>query len=169
MLFLSELINYQGESRLIFAEHFNHVILDYSLESLDTLDEYLLKVNQYYLRMLKNVDALSKEQQQQFIQEIVNVVLRIGAYVGETIREHDHNKSWYWIRSKKKRNIKPILVDLTQLNNDAYSAILTDGTNHEFPMSVVTDLIGDKNQIQTVHFYVHKVLRIRLNLDCTQK
>ncbi len=93
MLFLSELLTYKGESQILLVNYFDQVVLDYSLHSLTFIDEYLLLIRQYFIET--NLKKLNEEEHQHFIQDIVTISLRIGAYVGETIRENDQKQQWY--------------------------------------------------------------------------
>ncbi|MCH4245295.1 hypothetical protein [Acinetobacter gerneri] len=57
--------------------------LDYSLESLNYICEFL-------------IDSDKKELNLQPYTDLVRLTFRVGAYVGETIRKNDKNKEWAW-------------------------------------------------------------------------
>jgi hypothetical protein len=159
MLFLSELLTYKGESQILLVNYFDQVTLDYSLHSLTFIDEYLLLIRQYFIET--KLKKLNEEEHQHFIQDIVTISLRIGAYVGETIRENDQKQQWYWIKSNKKRKLNPILLKVTQSDPKHSSAILTNGTLYEFPMNIVIDLITlPHKEKNTLSHYVDEVLNL---------
>jgi hypothetical protein len=58
--------------------------LDYSVESLHLISTFLINSNR------KNLTSLNEENLTRFIQ-------RVGAYVGETVRRNDKNRTWYWL------------------------------------------------------------------------
>ena len=165
MLFLSELLNYQGENKVLYAEFFNQVSLDYSLESLTCIDLYLSKIHEYFQ---ENKELIRDKQLQnpEIVQKLVSITLRVGAYVGETIREHDQLNQWYWIKSKRTEILNPILLNAKNTNKNHSSPILTNGDKYLFPMNVVIELIAPQRQNSTsISDCVREVLKLNSHQD----
>jgi hypothetical protein len=144
-LLLSELLNRQDQHALIFADYFENITLDYSLISLKKIDRYLAKVRNYY----QHQQALSAQQKQEYIDEITQVVLRVGAYLGETLRQQ--NKDWIWIKSKEQRFIDAEMIKVNVL-------ILTDHTTQISPIKEVATLISAEEQTSSLYQYAQKIL-----------
>lgn len=88
-LLLSEQLDRQDQLALIFADFFQNITLDYSLTSLKKIDYYLSKVRNYF--QLHNQQPKSIQEKLAYTDEITRVILRVGAYLGETLRQQNKN------------------------------------------------------------------------------
>lgn len=86
-LLLSEQLNRQDHHALIFPDFLQSITLDYSLISLRKLDHYLHKVRVHF--QLANQQPQFAQQHTKLIDEMTRIVLRVGAYLGETIRQQN--------------------------------------------------------------------------------
>ena len=68
--------------------------LDYSLESLNFINEFL-------------IDADKKELHLMPYEDVVRLALRTGAYVGETVRKNDKNIEWNWVEYDEAIKLHP--------------------------------------------------------------
>ena len=66
--------------------------LNFSYDSLKIVDQYLLEVRK------TDLDKLSNEQ-------FARIVVRAGAYVGETIKRNDKSKQWNWVNFENAQKI----------------------------------------------------------------
>ena len=69
--------------------------LNFSYDSLKIVDQYLLEVRK------TDLDKLSNEQ-------FARIVVRAGAYVGETIKRNDKSKQWNWVNFENAQKIKVV-------------------------------------------------------------
>ena len=103
-------------SELLVPKHF-----DYSLESLDHLERYLMAV-----REDKDVEL-----------DWNRTVLRCGAYVGEVIRSAKPNDNWHWVDYATVRRLNPRDPTFEQ-QSIANTAVLTNWrSSYWFPLGKV--------------------------------
>ncbi|MCT8090807.1 hypothetical protein H0920_12090 [Acinetobacter sp. C_4_1] len=146
-LLLSEQLDRQDQLALIFADFFQNITLDYSLTSLKKIDYYLSKVRNYF--QLHNQQPKSIQEKLAYTDEITRVILRVGAYLGETLRQQ--NKNWIWVNTKEQ-----ICTDTGNLK--MHRLILTDHIHKIDPMHVVMDLICAEEQPSSLYQYAKDVL-----------
>jgi hypothetical protein len=146
-LLLSEQLNRQDHHALIFPDFLQSITLDYSLISLRKLDHYLHKVRAYF--QLANQQTQSTQQHTKLIDEMTRVVLRVGAYLGETIRQQ--NKKWIWIENKKENYTKSDVFKTSIL-------LLTDHNSLTSPMQEVINFICTEQKPTSLYQYAWKVL-----------
>lgn len=79
------------ENPTYHSDFLNPDLLNYSIESLDHVDDYLDKI-----RTQKEVE-----------EEWNKTVLRAGAYVGEVIRRSDKKERWHWVDYETAKKIDP--------------------------------------------------------------
>lgn len=103
------------------ASLLNSKLLDFSVESLSHVDEYLEKI--------RKDEQLKKEWNR--------VVLRCGAYVGEVVRRNATNTKWVWIGHDDAVQIAPQLF-ASAFKSVATAAVLFDGKSAlGFPLGKV--------------------------------
>ena len=123
-------------------QHLDPRKLDYSVDSLKHVDEYLEKVR-------KDKD----------VQKSWNrVVLRTGAYVGEVIRRNDKNRKWRWIDFETAKSMDPRFFG-TFNKSIALAAILHDEkAGFAFPLAKVEKYL-DNGSEDSVYFFAQVVLK----------
>ena len=103
--------------------------LDFSYDSLKIVDQYLLEVRKTEL------DKLSNEQ-------FTRIVVRAGAYVGETIRRNDKSKQWNWVDFENAQKINSKFFNDSE-KSLSYAAVLTDGQQFTFPLNKVIKFLNN--------------------------
>lgn len=146
-LLLSEQLNRQDHHALIFSDFLQSITLDYSLISLRKLDHYLHKVRVHF--KLANQQPQFAQQHTKLIDEMTRIVLRVGAYLGETIRQQ--NKKWIWIENKEEIYTESDVFKTTVL-------ILTDHDSLTSPMREVINFICAEQKPTSLYQYARKVL-----------
>ena len=111
--------------------------LDYSLESLNFINKFL-------------IDADKKELHLMPYEDIVRLALRTGAYVGETVRKNDKNIEWNWVEYDEAIKLHP---EISQYQEKSLGTrFLLIGTNK-------------KDSIVHFSFPINKVLKNLENGD----
>jgi tetratricopeptide (TPR) repeat protein len=114
--------------------------LDFSVESLALVDEYLDTMRK---RKLED-DAL------------VKLVLRCGAYVGEVIRRNSQAKTYHWLDNEEAVKLNRSIADFGDGVGGA--AILWDGaTGFTFPLAKVLKF-WENGREDSVRFFAHAML-----------
>ncbi len=126
---LAHMFNHEQKDPIYKLNFLENKKLDYSYDSLKIVDQYLQEVRKTRL------DQLSDEQ-------YLRIVVRTGAYVGETIRRNDKSKQWNWVDFENAQKINP------QFFNDSdkslsYAAVLTDGQQFTFPLNKVMKFLNN--------------------------
>ena len=93
-------------------EHLDRRRLDFSLESLKHINDYLGTI-----RKDKEIEKLGVTR--------AKVVLRAGAYVGEVIRKNDNKVQWRWVDYDGARQVEPKFENFGK--TIATAAVLYDG------------------------------------------
>jgi hypothetical protein len=125
-------------------QHLDPRKLDYSLESLKHVDEYLEKIR-------KDKDVGKNWNR---------VVLRAGAYVGEVIRRNDSKRRWQWIDFETARSINPKFFGKLD-KTIALAAILHDEqAGFSFPLAKVEKYL-DNGSEDSVHAFAQVILSRR--------
>ncbi|WP_010116126.1 hypothetical protein [Acinetobacter sp. P8-3-8] len=155
LLFLSEHLSHKGNQEILFVEYFDEIVLDYSLESLKSFEKYLSKIKIYFQSKIDT--KMNDSEKNEFITQFVSIILRIGAYVGETLRENDKIVDWYWIMSKEKCISNPILINSENAKIQK-APVLTNGFKIIFPMDAVSDLILKPNYQLSLYDYANTLL-----------
>ena len=117
------------------------------LISLRKLDHYLHKVRVHF--KLANQQPQFAQQHTKLIDEMTRIVLRVGAYLGETIRQQ--NKKWIWIENKEEIYTESDVFKTTVL-------ILTDHDSLTSPMREVINFICAEQKPTSLYQYAWKVL-----------
>lgn len=115
--------------------------LDYSVESLKLIDEYLESI-----RKRKDVEATWNR-----------TVLRAGAYVGEVIRRNDKKVQWRWVDYDGARSVEPEMFDSFG-KSIATAAVLYDGNNgFSFPLAKVEKYLNNGSE-DSVYFFAKVIM-----------
>lgn len=135
---------YENRAEPTFGrQHLDPRKLDYSVESLKHVDEYLEKIRR------------DKEVQKNWNR----VVLRAGAYVGEVIRRNDKNGKWRWIDFETARSMDPRFFG-TYNKSIALAAILHDEkAGFSFPLAKVEKVL-DNGSADSVYFFAQVALKM---------
>jgi hypothetical protein len=122
---LSHLFFEDGET--FGREHLDRRRLDFSVESLRHVNEYL--------------EGIRKEQAVE--RQWAVVVLRAGAYVGEVIRRNDQKVRWRWIDYEGAKQVEPKLFESFG-RRIATAAVLYDGNKgFVFPLAKVEKYLNN--------------------------
>lgn len=156
LLFLSEHLTHKGNQEILFVEYFDEIVLDYSLESLKSFEKYLSKIKIYFLSKIDT--KMNESEKNELITQFVSIILRIGAYVGETLRENDKMVDWYWVMSKEKCISNPILINSNNNIKMQKAPVLTNGLKVAFPMDAVANLILKPNYQLSLYDYANTLL-----------
>jgi hypothetical protein len=109
--------------------------LDYSVESLELVDDYLEQMRQRQLE----VEAYMK------------VVLRTGSYVGEVIRRNAQGKEYHWLDYRGAVSISPMVKDFGESLGTA--AVLWDGASGlSFPVGKIVKFLENGRE-DSVKFF----------------
>ncbi|OTG79777.1 hypothetical protein B9T31_16765 [Acinetobacter sp. ANC 4558] len=120
--------------------------LDFSMESLKQVDIYLEKVRN------KNFRDLPNNQQWE-------IILRTGAYVGETIKKNDQKSQWIWVDYETAKNKDPELFNMMP-DSSLYAAVLTNGENYIFPLDKVAKYLENGSE-DSLAFYGQAILEMQ--------
>jgi hypothetical protein len=116
--------------------------LDFSVESLKHVDEYLEEVRKH-----KDVEK----------DRWIRLVLRTGAYVGEVIRRNDTRTNWQWIEFETAKSVNPKLFGNTG-KSIAVAAVLYDGKGgFAFPLAKVVKRL-DNGEEDSVYFFAQVII-----------
>lgn len=135
---LAYMFNHEKKDPIYKLELLKNKKLDFSYESLKLVDQYLLELRK------TNLDELSNEQ-------YTRIVLRTGAYVGETIRRNDKSKKWNWVDFESAQKLNPQFFNDSQ-DSFAYAAVLTDGSQFTFPLNKVMKFLANGEE-DSLYFY----------------
>jgi hypothetical protein len=124
------------EDRATFGrQHLDRRRLDFSVESLKHVNDYLEAIRKDYLE----ANRKDKNAETQWIK----VVLRAGAYVGEVIRKNDTKVQWRWIDYEGAKQVEPKLVESLG-KTVATVAVLYDGNKgFVFPLAKVEKYLNN--------------------------
>ena len=111
-------------------------ILDYSINSLKHVDEYLGAVRD---------EELTDE-------AWFKIVLRAGAYVGEVIRLSDKKHNWYWIEHSIAKEIDPDIWDDENPHVSIISMLYEDKGSYTFPLKKVHKYLMNGTEDSTEYF-----------------
>ena len=103
--------------------------LNFSYDSLKIVDQYLLEVRK------TDLDKLSNEQ-------FARIVVRAGAYVGETIKRNDKSKQWNWVNFENAQKINSKFYNDSE-KSLSYATVLTDGQQFTFPLNKVIKFLNN--------------------------
>lgn len=137
---LANMLTHEKSNPIPNIEFFNSLDMDYSIESIKHIDEYLLSI--------QTVDLSENE-------KLIPVVLRTAAYVGESIRNNDFSKKWYWIDFETAKQQEPnFLGDID--HSLEYAAILTDGNTMSFPLNKVLKFLknGEEDSLYSFAYFI---------------
>jgi len=124
---LSDLAQMFFEDQATFGrEHLDRRRLDFSVESLRHINEYL--------EVIRKDRAVEKEW--------TRVVLCAGAYVGEVIRRNDKNVQWRWLDYEGARQVDPNLFRFLG-RSVGTAAVLYDGNAMAFPLGKVQKYLNN--------------------------
>ena len=119
--------------------------MNFSVESLKHVESYLDHI--------RSQDFNQLDADQQF-----RLILRTGAYVGETLRKNDKTTTWYWVDFETAQQINPQLFG--QLNPSVETAaMLTDGQKFTLPLNKVSKYLRNGAE-DSVAFYVKSSLQL---------
>lgn len=122
---LAHMLTHEKNNPVPNLEFFHLLNMDYSIESIQHIDKYLLSI--------QKIDLSENE-------KFIPVVLRTAAYVGECIRKNDSSKTWHWIDFETAKQQNPgFLSDID--HSLEYAAILTNGSSMSFPLNKVMKFI----------------------------
>lgn len=133
VLFFKDAATYRGE--LLDLRK-----LDFSLESLRHINEYLGQIRE---------DSEAKK-------EWNRIILRTGAYVGEVIRRNDKKVSWTWVDYDGAKLVQPQMF--TSFGKSvATAAVLYDGKNgFTFPLAKVEKYLNNGPE-DNLYFYAQVI------------
>lgn len=138
---LANMLTMEKQNPIPNIEFFDHLNMDYSIESIKHIDEYLLSIGNYNLE-LDN--------------KIIPVVVRTAAYVGESIRKNDHMKKWYWIDFETAKQKEPHFFNDIE-DSLEFAAILTDGNSQAFPLNKVIKFLQNGKE-DSLYFFAMTML-----------
>lgn len=116
--------------------------LDFSLESLGFVDDYL--------------DQMRARQLEEGGEDYCKLVLRCGAYVGEVILRNAKGKTYHWLDYKGALKINKSIADFGESLGSA--AVLWDGaTGLTFPLGKVQKFL-DNGREDSVQFFAKVML-----------
>jgi len=139
---LSDLAYLFFEDRETFGrEHLDPRRLDFSVESLRHVNEYL--------------EGIRKDQDVE--KQWTVVVLRAGAYVGEVIRRNDKKVQWRWIDYEGAKQVEPKLFESFG-RRVATAAVLYDGNKgFVFPLAKVEKYLNNGAE-DNVYFFAKVIM-----------
>src|SRR5258705_4117476 len=119
------------------AELLDATRLDFTVESLAFVDDYL--------------DQMRQQQLEEEDEAYGKLVLRCGAYVGEVVLRNAKNKTYHWLDYKGALKINKIIADFGEDLGSA--AVLWDSeTGLTFPLAKVQKFL-DNGREDSVHFF----------------
>jgi len=137
---LSRMLLQDRENPTYRHELLNEKELDFSVESLKHIDGYL--------------EALHSAPPQE--EDIVRVVLRCGAYVGEVIRRNSHNR-WNWIAFAEAAKYSAFAKGLGHSVGTA-GILWRDSENMCFPLAKVCKFLENGSE-DSVYYFVRVFLK----------
>jgi hypothetical protein len=115
--------------------------LDFTVESLELVDDYLEKMR------VKTLDD----------EAAFRLVLRCGAYVGEVILRNATDKTYHWLDYKEALEVTKMLADFGESLGTV--AVLWDSnTGLSFPMGKVVKFLENGRE-DSVHFFARAKLQ----------
>ncbi len=135
---LAYMFNHEQTDPIYKLDFLKNKELDFSYDSLKIVDQYLLEVRKTEL------DKLSNEQ-------FTRIVVRAGAYVGETIRRNDKSKQWNWVDFENAQKINSKFFNDSE-KSLSYAAVLTDGQQFTFPLNKVIKFLNNGEE-DSLYFY----------------
>lgn len=137
---LANMLTHEKNNPVPNLEFFHSLNMDYSIESIQHIDEYLLSIRE---------DDLETES------KIIPIVLRTAAYVGESIRKNDQSKKWYWIDFETAKQQKPDFLNGIDHSLE-YAAILTDGNMMSFRLNKVLKFLknGEEDSLYSFAYFI---------------
>src|SRR5262249_34835785 len=122
-------------------EHLDRRRLDFSVESLKHVNEYL--------------EAIRKDKEVE--KDWTRTVLRAGAYVGEVIRRNDKKVQWRWIDNEGAKQVEPKLFESFG-RTVATAAVLYDGKKgFVFPLAKVEKYLNNGSE-DDVYFFAKVIM-----------
>lgn len=117
--------------------------LDFSIESLSHVEEYLGHVRKHSYKG----------------RQVTSVVLRSGAYVGEVIRRHAKSKQWHWLAYAEAIKLSP---EIAKIGKDLGTAAVLWDSKHgfSFPLGKVMKYLQN-GEGDSVKFYAQVVANER--------
>jgi hypothetical protein len=140
LLELSQLFFADSEKPTFGRELLDPSRLDFSIDSLKHVDEYLESI-----RAAKGIDANWN-----------TVVLRAGAYVGEVIRRNSAHTQWRWLDYDTARSLNPKSFDELG-KNIGTAAVLYNGSGFTFPLGKVAKRLKNGSE-DSVFLYAEVIL-----------
>ncbi len=126
----------------IFGVHFlNQSRLDFSIESLSHVDEYLEEIRK------------DKEVKQDWNR----VVLRCGAYVGEVLRRNDTNTKWTWIGYDDAVRVLPKSFSSIPKSIATIAILINGKSGLTFPLAKVEKYLVNGNE-DSVKFFAEVMI-----------
>lgn len=116
-----------GETNVVDRAWLDHKRLDFSVESLKYVNQYL-----DHVRTTPELE----QAQLYFI-----TVLRAGAYTGEVIRKQDQTKKWVWLDFEAAKKVDPKFFSQYEKGEVGLMAVLYDGEGFAFPIAKVQKYI----------------------------
>ena len=135
---LAYMFNHEQTDPIYKLDFLKNKELDFSYDSLKIVDQYLLEVRKTEL------DKLSNEQ-------FTRIVVRAGAYVGETIRRNDKSKQWNWVDFENAQKINSKFFNDSE-KSLSYADVLTDGQQFTFPLNKVIKFLNNGEE-DSLYFY----------------
>ena len=135
---LAYMFNHEQTDPIYKLDFLKNKELDFSYDSLKIVDQYLLEVRKTEL------DKLSNEQ-------FTRIVVRAGAYVGETIKRNDKSKQWNWVDFENAQKINSKFFNDSE-KSLSYAAVLTDGQQFTFPLNKVIKFLNNGEE-DSLYFY----------------
>src|SRR5215475_13343381 len=125
-------------------EHLDRRRLDFSVESLKHINDYLEAIRK------------DKDVEKQGVTR-AKVVLRAGAYVGEVIRKNDNKVQWRWIDYEGAKQVEPKLFESFG-KTIATTAVLYDGNKgFAFPLAKVEKYLNNGAE-DDVYFFAKVIM-----------
>lgn len=118
--------------------------LDFSLESLKCIDEYLEKI-----RTEKEV-----------VHDWNRIVLRAGAYVGEVIRRNDKKTVWLWVDWEAAKNLNAKLFALEYPAIGVMALLYNPESGFVFPLGKVEKYLANGSE-DSVLFFAQVIMKYK--------
>ena len=121
------------------AERENHIDLNYSVESIKTIDKILWRAHEAYVKNPKSVS-------------VIDLRSVYGADVGEVIRQTQSNARWQRDGEPKKRSFHYPLV-WGQTMHRLSDAVVVSGAHLEWQQRQLDGILGGKRARPLIAFY----------------
>lgn len=118
------------------AELLSGVDLDFSLDSLKEVDAFL--------EQMRERDLTPEEE--------FTLVVRVGAYVGEVIRDNAPATGWHWINYKDAIRAVPELASIGEVDTGSAVLLWSKSRGCCFPMGKVIKYLINGSE-DSVHFF----------------